>query len=147
MPTTIGIMGHSVSTLKLVLKSLLSTEPWLRDPNTLPIPWRGEKEYDAEKESGQKPAFGFMFNDGVVSPHPPISRALGIIRKALEDSGYQVCAESKLPVAPKVGAVSDSASSFSTGCRRQTTSLLKYMRVNHLSSLVDGADYVFNRAQ
>jgi amidase len=93
MPTAIGIMGHSVSTLKLVFKSLLSTEPWLRDHNTLPIPWRAEKEYDAEKESDHKPAFGFMFNDGVVSPHPPISRALGIVRKALEDSGYQVCAE------------------------------------------------------
>lgn len=46
-----------------------------------------------KKESDHKPAFGFMFNDGVISPHPPISRALGIVRKALEDSGYQVCTE------------------------------------------------------
>jgi amidase len=93
MPTAVGIMSHSVGTLKLVFKSLLSTEPWLRDPNTLPIPWRAEKEYDAETEHDYKPAFGFMANDGVVTPHPPISRALGIVKKALEESGYQVCAE------------------------------------------------------
>jgi amidase len=85
-------MGRSVAVLKLVFKSLLSTEPWLRDPNTLPTPWRMEKEYDAEREPGYKPAFGFMPHDGVVTPHPPISRALGIVKKALENSGYQVCA-------------------------------------------------------
>ncbi|SPQ27180.1 4d5488d3-8290-446a-b4cc-13cd47e22ab9 [Thermothielavioides terrestris] len=90
MPTTVGIMGRSVAVLKLVFKSLLSTEPWLRDPNTLPTPWRMEKEYDAERESGYKPAFGFMPHDGVVTPHPPISRALGIVKKALENSGYQL---------------------------------------------------------
>ncbi|KAK4033688.1 amidase signature domain-containing protein [Parachaetomium inaequale] len=90
MPTTVGIMSRSVGTLKLVFKSLLTTEPWLRDPNTLPIPWRVEKEYDAEKEHDYKPAFGFMANDGVVTPHPPISRALGIVKRALEESGYQL---------------------------------------------------------
>ncbi len=91
MPTTVGIMSHSVRTLKLVFESLLSTEPWLRDPHTLPIPWRASKEYNAELESNSKPAFGFMLNDGVVSPHPPVSRALDIVRKALEKSRYQVC--------------------------------------------------------
>lgn len=83
-------MGHSVTTLKLVFESLLSTEPWLHDPYTLPIPWRAEKEYDAEAEPDYKPAFGFMPNDGIVTPHPPISRAMSIVQKALEESGYQV---------------------------------------------------------
>ncbi|KXX74804.1 Acetamidase [Madurella mycetomatis] len=90
MPTVAGIMGHSVATLKLVFQSLLSTEPWLHDPYTLPISWRPEKEYDAETEPDCKPAFGFMPNDGIVTPHPPISRAMDIVHKALEESGYQV---------------------------------------------------------
>src|SRR3954451_17037783 len=91
MPTVAGIMGHSVATLQLVFKSLLSTEPWRHDPYTLPIPWRAEKEYDVERESGYKPAFGFMPDDVVVTPHPPISRALRIVKQAMQESGYQVC--------------------------------------------------------
>ncbi|GAB1317295.1 amidase [Madurella fahalii] len=90
MPTVAGIMGHSVATLKLVFKSLLSAEPWLHDPYTLPIPWRVEREYDAKTEPDYKPAFGFMPNDGIVTPHPPISRALSIVQTALEESGYQL---------------------------------------------------------
>ena len=74
-----------------VFKSLLSTEPWRHDPYILPIPWRAEKEYEVERESGYRPAFGFMLDDGVVTPHPPISRALRIVKQAMRDFGYQVC--------------------------------------------------------
>ncbi|KAI0115731.1 amidase signature domain-containing protein [Nemania sp. FL0031] len=88
MPTVAGIMAHSVATLQLVFRSLISTEPWLNDPYCLPIPWRSEKEYDSGRE--KLPAFGFMPNDGLVSPHPPIARALNIVQKALEESGYQL---------------------------------------------------------
>jgi len=95
MPTVVGLIGNSLATLKLVFKSLLSTEPWLHDSYALPIPWRGEKEYKAEKEGGYKPAFGFFANDGIVTPHPPVSRALRIVSKALEESGYEVCTEQK----------------------------------------------------
>ncbi|KAJ8133166.1 hypothetical protein O1611_g465 [Lasiodiplodia mahajangana] len=72
MPTVAGVMAHSLS-----------------DPYCLPIPWRSEKEYDSERER-HLPAFGFMPNDGLVSPHPPIARALKIVQKALEESGYQL---------------------------------------------------------
>ncbi|KAI0443365.1 amidase signature domain-containing protein [Xylaria telfairii] len=89
MPTVAGIMGHSVATLQLVFKSLISTEPWLNDPYCLPIPWRSEKEYKSEREK-YLPAFGFMPNDGLVSPHPPVARALKIVQKAMEESGYQL---------------------------------------------------------
>lgn len=90
MPAVVGLMSNSLATLKLVFKSLLSTEPWLHDLYTLPIPWRVEREYSAEKEPGYQPAFGFFANGGVVTPHPPISRALSIVKNALEESGYQL---------------------------------------------------------
>lgn len=89
MPTVVGIMAHSVDTLHLVFKSLLSTEPWLHDPYSLPIPFRTEREYDPAKEE-PTPSFGFMPNDGLVAPHPPIARALRIAQKALEEQGYQL---------------------------------------------------------
>lgn len=91
MPTVVGIMGHSVDSLRLILKSLLFLEPWLHDPYALPIPWRPELEYNLLHELGYRPAFGIMTNDGVLTPHPPISRALEIVKEALQIKGYQVC--------------------------------------------------------
>ncbi|KAL4933684.1 amidase signature domain-containing protein [Aspergillus undulatus] len=90
MPTVVGIMGHSVDALQLILKSLLLIKPWLHDPYTLPIPWRAEKEYIPSKELGYKPAFGFLTNDGVLTPHPPISRAMEIVKEALQSKGHQL---------------------------------------------------------
>lgn len=89
MPTVAGVMGHSIATLRLVFKSLVSTRPWLYDPYSLPIPWRSENEYNPEQEA-HKPAFGFMPNDGLVTPHPPVARALRIVQRALEESDYQL---------------------------------------------------------
>ncbi|KAL4965147.1 amidase signature domain-containing protein [Aspergillus stella-maris] len=90
MPTVVGIMGRSVDTLRLILKSILVMEPWLYDPYTLPIPWRSEKEYKPSNQRGYKPAFGFLTNDGVITPHPPISRAMEIVKEALQSKGHQL---------------------------------------------------------
>ncbi|OJJ05441.1 hypothetical protein ASPVEDRAFT_86789 [Aspergillus versicolor CBS 583.65] len=90
MPTVVGIMGRSVDSLRLILQSLLLLEPWLHDPYTLPIPWRPEKEYNAPDEQQYKPAFGFLANDGVLTPHPPISRAMEMVKEALQHRGHQL---------------------------------------------------------
>lgn len=86
MPTVAGLMGHSVETLRLVFKSLLSIEPWLYDADVLPIPYREDKELADD----EKPAFGFLADDGIVTPHPPIARALSTIKSALEYAGYDL---------------------------------------------------------
>ncbi|KAJ0419072.1 amidase signature domain-containing protein [Aspergillus carlsbadensis] len=90
MPTVVGIMGHSVDALQMIIKSLLSSEPWLHDPYALPIPWRSEKEYNPRNELGYKPAFGYLANDGVLTPHPPVSRAMEIVKEALANKGHQL---------------------------------------------------------
>lgn len=38
MPSIVRIMGPSISVLALVFKYLLSAQPWMRDPFTLPTP-------------------------------------------------------------------------------------------------------------
>jgi amidase len=82
MPTVIGILSHSVATLRLVLKSVVSTEPWLRDPYALPIPWKADEERRVQEAPSL--SLGYMGHDGIVTPHPPISRALRMVKKALE---------------------------------------------------------------
>lgn len=88
MPPVAGIMAHSIGTLRLVFKSLLSTEPWLADPYVIPLPWR----QDAERvpRVGTRLAFGLQLHDGIVAPHPPVQRALRIVEEALLAKGHKV---------------------------------------------------------
>ncbi|KAI1138637.1 amidase [Hypoxylon sp. FL0543] len=88
MPTVTGIIGHSVASLRLVFRSLISTEPWKRDPYTLPIPYRDELE--REIRDTPRLNLGFMEHDGIVRPHPPIARALRMVKKALEIEGHKI---------------------------------------------------------
>lgn len=71
-----------------MLQSLLSTRPWLHDPEVINLPWR-ESEYRT-KEDLTGLSFGLMESDGIVTPQPPISRALRIVSEALQKKGHMV---------------------------------------------------------
>jgi amidase len=86
MPAVAGMLGSQLSTLRLVFKSLLSTEPWLYDPDGVPIPYRSEVEYGAN----QKVSFALFDSDGIVAPHPPIARALRMVGDALKTESHKV---------------------------------------------------------
>ncbi len=81
-------IGPLIPNLRLVFKSLLSTEPWLLDPDCLAVPYREEKEISIA--SPPTLAFGYFESDRVVTPHPPIIRALRIASKALQSAGHKV---------------------------------------------------------
>ncbi|KAH8719523.1 amidase signature domain-containing protein [Phaeosphaeriaceae sp. PMI808] len=85
IPNVVGILGPSIAALKLMFKSLQSTEAWKRDPYVLPLGYREDLEYSPHRD--HKPAFGIMKDDGLVRPHPPIARALQIVEKALHQAG------------------------------------------------------------
>ena len=85
--TVPGLTGTSVRALRLVMKSLISTEPWREDAAILNIPWRDSLEKIAsEKEL----ALGFFEHDGVVVPQPPMARALRMTIGAMERAGHKV---------------------------------------------------------
>lgn len=88
IPTVVGILGPSVAALRNMFKALLSSEPWLHDPEVLPLPYRADAE--CNYKSTPKLAFGVLESDGVVAPHPPIIRAVREVRKALEAEGHAV---------------------------------------------------------
>lgn len=79
-------MSTSLLGLKLIMASLLSTEPWLRDPSVVPMPWREEKE-----SVPGKLCFAVLRNDRMVQPHPPIARGIEIVVDAVKHSGHTVC--------------------------------------------------------
>ena len=76
-------------------------KPWLREPNLVAMGWRGdvtpsfltaaaaeeESEGDGKKEKRKrKLKVAVMWDDGVVKPHPPVTRALKDVVKKLKES-------------------------------------------------------------
>lgn len=97
-PSSVGIIGTSVGSLKLVMSALISTKPWLRDPELVPMPWRSDivkdtlERVDSLGRATDKAALklGFLCNDGFMTPHPPITRGLSMLRVALEKAGHKI---------------------------------------------------------
>lgn len=78
--SVVGPLSHSVASLKLVIRSLLSQQPWLHDPLCHEIPWRDNHEKEIQDLiSHSKLVFGVIKHDGIVTPHPPVRRALAIV--------------------------------------------------------------------
>ncbi|KAH7028573.1 amidase signature domain-containing protein [Macrophomina phaseolina] len=89
--SVIGPMGHSIGDLRLLLKSILSTRPWQADPKVINLPWRHEAENLVKsKISTKKLTFGVIRTDGMVNPHPPVTRAINETVGALRAAGYEV---------------------------------------------------------
>ncbi|XXH02219.1 hypothetical protein Hte_008587 [Hypoxylon texense] len=95
----IGFLSTSIDGIGLMLKSVLSTKPWLRDPAVVPMPFRQEivDEYlgrahdDGTAKHGHTPfKLGVMWSDDVVGPHPPITRGLRMVADAVKEAGHKV---------------------------------------------------------
>ena len=100
--SVVGPLAFSVATLRLMVKSLLTQEPWLYDPMVLEIPWRDDHEQqildrlNAKQSEASKLAFGIMRNDGVVTPQPPVRRAMDIIEDTLKQIGHKVTPDDEM---------------------------------------------------
>lgn len=97
--SVVGPLAPDVASLRLVTQALLDQKPWLVDPLVHEIPWRYDHEnailenvQDGRggKKAGGKLAFGVLRTDGIVSPTPPIHRAIDILVKALQSAGHEV---------------------------------------------------------
>ncbi|KAG8159868.1 hypothetical protein KVR01_010505 [Diaporthe batatas] len=96
---TTGFLSTSLDGIELLLKSVLSTQPWIQDPVVIPMPFRQEifdenlrrAQPSGTACSGRLPLkLGIMWTDGLVQPHPPISRGLRMVADALEKAGHKV---------------------------------------------------------
>ncbi|KAI9741290.1 MAG: putative amidase [Cirrosporium novae-zelandiae] len=80
-----GPMCRSPGDIRLFMSSLVAQKPWLFDPQAIPIPWRKEEE-----TLPKKLCFGFGMGDGVVTPTPPLRRAMEITKARLIAAGHEV---------------------------------------------------------
>lgn len=92
-PTALGPMATSPEALTLLTKAVLSREPWHHDSTVVPMPWNDEA-YQAileQAKNADKPlCFAILRSDGIVNPHPPITRAINQTVSAIESLGHKV---------------------------------------------------------
>ncbi|EFR01957.1 acetamidase [Nannizzia gypsea CBS 118893] len=97
--SSIGILSTSPDSIQLMMKSMLSTQPWLRDPAVFSVPWRDDiaKETLARaapngsaKSDKKALKFGILYTDDIVTPHPPVARGLHVIEDAIKKAGHKV---------------------------------------------------------
>lgn len=70
-----------------ITKEIILQEPWTQDCRCVPIPWR-QNIYD--EVSNRKLTIGVIRDDGVVKPHPTISRVIEQAVAALQSEGHEV---------------------------------------------------------
>jgi amidase len=87
MQNIIGVVGpmtRSLDDVNLFMSVALGNGAFLREPAMIEKPWRGMSS------STQIKRVGVMLHDGMVHPHPPVTRALEEVANALQRSGVDV---------------------------------------------------------
>ncbi|GAT29564.1 LOW QUALITY PROTEIN: amidase [Aspergillus luchuensis] len=87
VPSAVGPMAKSLSSLTVVTKLVIAAEPWNIDPQVPPIPWRENIFQDLSK---RPLVVGTMLDDGAVRVHPPIERLFRELVTRLKAAGHVV---------------------------------------------------------
>jgi hypothetical protein len=76
-------MSTSRTGLNLFMETYLNTEPWNKEDYLLPIPWR-------QVTLPPKLKIAIIWSDGIVTPHPPIIRAMKEVANYLSKAGIEL---------------------------------------------------------
>ncbi|KZT35849.1 amidase signature enzyme [Sistotremastrum suecicum HHB10207 ss-3] len=87
VPSICAPMARTLDDLETFWKAVVSMKPWEYDHSCHPIPWR-----DVPKPEAGKTKWGVMWDDGMVTPSPPCTRALMTIVQTLMKEGHEVVA-------------------------------------------------------
>ncbi|EON62575.1 hypothetical protein W97_01799 [Coniosporium apollinis CBS 100218] len=88
----VGPMSTSLGGVKMFMRAILDQKPWLVEPSCVPFEWREEKSWlRVDGEGRKRLKVGVIWDDGVVRPHPPVTRALKeVVDKLAEVDGIEV---------------------------------------------------------
>lgn len=90
VPSAVGPLATSARGIRLVMRSLLATKPWLHDPLVVQLPYRDDVEEQTRELAKGQLVFGIMAHDGAVTPQPPVARAIELVRSTIEKMGHKV---------------------------------------------------------
>jgi amidase len=84
---SMGPISRSLRDMDLFMSVISAAKPYLEDPSLFPIPWAPL----SAASSAEPIKIGFMMHDGVITPQPPVTRALEWARTRLANvSGVEV---------------------------------------------------------
>lgn len=76
----VGPLSTSLEGINLFMQTIIAAKPWLYEPSVLPFPWRAEA---TTIQPGSRLKVAVLWDDGVVKPHPPVTRALSEVLERL----------------------------------------------------------------
>lgn len=79
-------MATSLSSIEKYMQVLPEGKPWELDNLVTPMPWRSE--LCSIQPPGRKLKIGFILDDGVVKPQPPITHAVQTVIESLKAAGH-----------------------------------------------------------
>ncbi|KAK5561521.1 hypothetical protein LTR46_000326 [Exophiala xenobiotica] len=82
----LGPLAKSVDGLELWLKAQLASEPWNESPGCLPMRWNG---VEAQRPT-KKLKVAVIWDDGIIRPTPPVTRAIQMVVDSLTNAGHCV---------------------------------------------------------
>ena len=82
-------MSGSLSGLRMFMRAIIEQEPWRLDPLVVRQKWDEDAYRLVEHGRGKQLCFAIMEDDGIVLPHPPVQRALRMVRAALQAAGHK----------------------------------------------------------
>ncbi|CCM03702.1 uncharacterized protein FIBRA_05848 [Fibroporia radiculosa] len=82
-------MTNSVSGLRVFTKAILDAKPWRKDPLAIRKEWSWKEYALSDHGEGGTLCFAIMWDNGVVKPHPPLTRAMQMTKRALEAAGHK----------------------------------------------------------
>lgn len=78
-----GPMARTIDDIELEARTVVDKQPWLYDPRMLPLPWRGVALPATLK-------IAVLWHDGMVTPTPPVARALQEAVAKLRAAGHEM---------------------------------------------------------
>lgn len=86
VPAVQGPLARSIDDIDLLMDAYINQgQPWNIDCTTIPIPWR-----KVEKPKPESLTVAIAYDDGIVSPTPPIVRGLKHVAEKLKAAGVKV---------------------------------------------------------
>lgn len=89
MDNIVGVVGPlatSARDLELFCRTMLESDAWLQEHAVLEIPWRERSQLRLP----ERLSFAILWDDGVVKPHPPLTREMQKAKEALLAAGHEV---------------------------------------------------------
>ncbi|KAK7906007.1 hypothetical protein LTR67_000732 [Exophiala xenobiotica] len=81
----ISPLANSLADINLMQKAILDQEPWEEETSLVPLPWRSAPVVEPSQIT-----VGVIWDDGVVHPHPPVTRGLKHAVSKLKAAGVKM---------------------------------------------------------